>query len=101
MKLLLSSIIALSLLAGCGTRNGPPVPPEVVTQTVQVAVPVRCTPNVGSAPVYVDTDDALAAARGDIFAQVRLLLGGRRQRIARLNVVEPALTSCMGTNTTQ
>ena len=80
---------ALSL-AACATA------PEPVIRTVEIKVPVRqsCVPqNLGSAPTYIDTDDALRAAR-DPAERYRLVIAGRQQRSARLGEVEPVIQTC-------
>ncbi|WP_297803373.1 hypothetical protein [uncultured Brevundimonas sp.] len=71
--------------------------PTVITKTeyveVKVPVPVPCTVNIGPAPEYADTAEAVQAAP-DIFEAVKLLLAGREQRIAREAVTTAALSGC-------
>jgi len=85
-------LAALFALAACATT---PPTPQIVTKTVQVAVPIACKPDVGPAPVYPDTDAALKAAP-DVFQRVRLLVAGRLERIAREAQLSAALGACEG-----
>jgi hypothetical protein len=86
-------LAALSLTACTGHIT----PPEPIIKTVTVLVPGPATPCVpkelGAPPSYVDTDAALRAAK-DAAERLQLLFGGRMQRIARLNEVEPVVQSC-------
>lgn len=85
--------VAAVLLAGCATA--PATPPErVVTVEVAVPVPSPCVPaNLGPAPEYPDTDEALRAAP-DAATRYLLLGAGRLLRIARANEVEPVVAAC-------
>jgi len=76
-------------LAGCATRG----PERVVTQTVDVPVPVHCHPVLGPEPDYADSDAALKAAPDDVH-WVADLLKGRLQRIQRDVEKSAALTAC-------
>ena len=58
-------------------------------------MPVACTPAIGAAPAYPDTDAALKAAP-DVFQRVRLLVAGRLERIAREAQLTAALGACEG-----
>jgi hypothetical protein len=86
--------IALALaLAGCATTGAGVA--KVVTREVPVPVPVKCRPNLGPAPAYPDTDQALRAAP-DLFGRVQLLAVGRLQRIAHEAELLAALGACEG-----
>ena len=91
MKPALAALAAL-LLSACVTAGaqGP-----AAVRTVEVPVPVTCTPALGPEPAYPDTDAALAAAP-DLFARVRLLVAGRLMRIARDAEKTAALAACAG-----
>jgi hypothetical protein len=88
------AIIPLSLLALAACATTPPAP-QIVTKTVQVAVPVNCKPAIGPAPAYPDTDAALKAAP-DVYQRVRLLVAGRLERIAREAELTAGLSACEG-----
>ena len=83
---------ALLTLTACATT---PPTPQIVTKTVQVAVPVACRPAIGAAPAYPDTDPALKAAP-DVYQRVRLLVAGRLERVAREAELTAALSACEG-----
>jgi hypothetical protein len=77
-------------LAGCTSPGGDRV------RTVEVAVPTRaeCVPaNLGSAPIYPDTDIALRAAP-DAAERFRLLAQGRGVRVVRLAELESVVEGC-------
>jgi hypothetical protein len=81
----------LSFLAACaGVRTPQPV---VQVREVQTPVAVTCTPPLGAAPAYPDTDAALKTAP-DVFARVRLLVSGRLLRLARERELNAALVAC-------
>jgi len=84
--------LGLLALAACATT---PPAPQIVTKTVQVAVPVACTPAIGAAPAYPDTDAALKAAP-DVYQRVKLLVAGRLERITREAELTAALGACEG-----
>jgi len=84
--------VALLALSACATT---PPAPQIVTKTVQVAVPVACKPTIGPAPAYPDTDLALKAAP-DVYQRVRLLVAGRLERVAREAELTAALSACEG-----
>ena len=84
--------VALLALSACATT---PPAPQIVTKTVQVAVPVACRPAIGAAPAYPDTDPALKAAP-DVYQRVKLLVAGRLERIAREAELTAALSACEG-----
>jgi hypothetical protein len=88
------AIICLGLLALAACTTTPPAP-QIVTKTVQVAVPVACKPAVGPEPAYPDTDAALKAAP-DVYQRVKLLVAGRLERIAREAELTAALGACEG-----
>ena len=88
------TLLALGLLSLAACATAPPTP-QIVTKTVQVAVPVACTPAIGAAPAYPDTDAALKAAP-DVFQRVRLLVAGRLERIAREAQLTASLGACEG-----
>ena len=81
-------------LAACATSPQLPTP-QIVTKTVDVAVPVACKPDVGAAPAYPDTDAALKAAP-DVYQRVRLMVAGRLMRIAREAELTAGLNACEG-----
>lgn len=87
---IIAAMVCLSiLLFGCGST-----PPErVVTQTVNVPVPVHCKPDIETTVVYPDTDDALRSAV-NIFERTKLLVAGRDIRTARILKLETALKGC-------
>lgn len=83
------------VLVACGTTGQPPKPQPVI-KTVEVLVPVAksCVPkNLAAPPVYVDSDEALKAAKGPA-ERYLLMAAGRLQRIARLGEVEPTIEIC-------
>ena len=84
--------LGLMALTACATT---PPAPQVVTKTVQVAVPVACKPAIGPEPAYPDTDAALKAA-SDVYQRVKLLVAGRLERIAREAALNAALGACEG-----
>ena len=77
------------LLAGCACDTSP----QVVTQPVNVAVPVQCPITVDADPQYPDTDEALAVAP-DVFEGVKLLKAGRLMRMAREKELRAAAVGC-------
>lgn len=88
------ALLPLFLLAAACADKTPP--PEPVIKTVYVNVPVvgACVPKtLGSAPTYVDTDEALLNAP-DAASRYQLLYGGRLQRVSRLGELEPIVQSC-------
>lgn len=85
-------IVLGSLVAGCGTVGQPQV--KLVTQTVTVPVPVRCTPTLDAEPAYPDTDEALSIA--GIFTGVQLLKEARKLRQAYIGELQAALKTCEG-----
>lgn len=90
-RTLLAASAAL-LLTACGTTP----PPEPIVRTVEVRVPVftSCVPrNLGPAPTYVDSDEALRQAAGPD-ERYRLVIAGREQRKARSGEVEPVIDLC-------
>jgi hypothetical protein len=48
---------------------------------------------LGPPPVYVDSDSVLKKAK-DAAERFQLLFAGRMQREARLNEIEPVISSC-------
>jgi hypothetical protein len=89
------ALAGLSLLAACASTGH--APPEPIIRTVEVKVPVvqpcPALQQLGPAPVYPDSDAAIAAA-GDIFEQVKLILAGRALRIAREIATLNAMEAC-------
>jgi hypothetical protein len=88
----LASLAFTLCLAACA--SAPPLAP-VEVQTVRIPAPIGCAPAVGAAPAYPDTDAALKAAP-DLFSRVRLLVAGRRLRMAREGELSAALSACAG-----
>lgn len=86
------TVAALLGLSACATT---PPAPQIVTKTVQVAVPVACKPAIGAEPAYPDTDAALKAAP-DIYQRVKLLVAGRLLRVAREAELTAAMNACEG-----
>jgi len=92
---MLLPIAALALLVtACATTRPDPEP---IIKTVEVVVPgppVPCVPKeLGPAPSYVDSDEALKAAR-DAAERYQLVYAGRLQRQARLGEIEPVVAAC-------
>ena len=85
-----SLALAALILAGCASA---PSQPAVVTKTVNVEVPVHCSPNIGPEPSYADTPEAIRAA-SDFGSRLKLVLAGRVQRIQRLGELLAALKGC-------
>jgi hypothetical protein len=90
------------LLANCGGGQRPQTPhiPQPIVTTAEIAVPVSsgCVPSsIGPAPTYPDTDAALKAAP-DAARRYQLMAEGRPLRQARLNELEPVVTSCPKAN---
>lgn len=83
-----AALLACLLLAGCATAE-----PRIITKEVLVPVVVPCVAEVGSAPRYSDTPEAIEGAP-DLFERVKLLLIGRTERDARLNVLEGQISAC-------
>ena len=82
-------IIICIVLAGCASDK----PGEIKLQTVNVPIPVHCTPTIETTVVYPDTDDALRTA-ANIFERTKLLVAGRDIRTARILKLEAALRGC-------
>lgn len=90
MKIATAAIVLCGLgLVGCATTREP----QIRTVEVKVPVPVKCSADPGPKPAYPDTDEALRAA-SDIFDRTKLLLAGRRLRIAREGELEAANAGC-------
>ena len=83
--------MALFILSGCDTIQGPPPPPI----TVNIPVPVSCIkdPAALKAPDFPDTDEKLKAAPST-FERIKLLVAGRLLRIAHNIKSEAALAGC-------
>ena len=90
-----ATVALCAALAACGGNAGRPAP-QVVTQTVEVPVPVRCNPVLGARPEQPDTDEALRAAGSDILVLSALLAAGRLIRIAWEAKQDAALNECRG-----
>jgi len=86
-------VLAVLVLGACGHAPEKPVEPLVTVQTVNVPVAVPCRPDVGPAPSYADTPEAIQAAV-DIYELAKLLLAGREQREGRLKVQGAAIEGC-------
>lgn len=80
------ALALLLLLGAC-------VSPRVEYREVLVPVNVPCMNPVGPRPEYADTEEAVASAP-DILDRVKLILVGREQRNARLNVLEGQADAC-------
>jgi hypothetical protein len=90
-KIVLGMALAASALSGCTTVAREP---EVRTQRVVIEKPVSCVPkNLGPAPTYPDTDEALRKAH-DLAERYLLLWAGRELRSARLGETEPVIQTC-------
>lgn len=89
------SFLLLIPLAACGARVTPvSAEPIVAPQPVAVAVTQPCVPEaLTPPPIYVDSKEKLLAAQ-DAAERYQLVLGGRSQRIARLNELEPIIAGC-------
>lgn len=87
-------LLPVLLVAACAHTPAPPEP-QVVTVEVPVPVAQPCVPRQVSPtpPEYVDTDDALRAAR-DAAERFQLLWAGRSQRNSRLAELEPVVSAC-------
>jgi len=83
------------LLAGCSTTAPKTAEPIIVPgPPVVVAVDAPCVPKeLKPKPDYVDTKEKLLAAL-DAAERFQLLYGGRAQREARLNELEPIIEGC-------
>ncbi len=86
-----AGLALLTVLGACAS------PREPVARTVEVRTPVAvaCDPQVGGAPDYPDSDQALKAAP-DLFERVKLLLAGRELRRAREAELEAGIRGCSG-----
>lgn len=82
IKPLFIIVLAGALLAACGATKPPTPEPIIRTVEIRVPVPVQCQGEIGPEPVYVDSDEALAAAP-NIFEAMKLRIVGRLQRIDR------------------
>ena len=80
-------------LAACSAQTPPPVP-QVITQRVEVPVPVKCSPDLGPDPDYISAMEFATAP--DIFAAVILYKRDRLMRIARDAEKTAALRGCAG-----
>jgi hypothetical protein len=76
--------------AGMCVHDTPPG--AVVTQVVDVPVPVPCDPKVSPRPAYPDTDAALRGAADDV--QRMLLWAGRKVRDGYIGELEGGLAAC-------
>lgn len=79
-------------LAACGHLQ--PLT-KIEPREVRIPVPIPCRPELPPEPAYPDTDEALAAAP-DIFEGAKLVMAGRKIRIARYDLVVAALKACEG-----
>lgn len=94
----LGGIIAAGALALSGCAHNPLPEPRVETVEVKVAVPVPCKAQVNVRKSY---SDALAEFAGDIYDQVKLLLQGRKERMADSERLKGAVVGCGGTVTAE
>lgn len=86
-----AAALTVTLLSGCASQTPEP---EVRVQRVVIEKPVACVPaNLGEAPQYPDSDEALRKAR-DLAERYLLLWAGRELRKARLGEVEPVIAEC-------
>ena len=84
-------VVALAAVSACA--GAPPNSPALQVREVKTPVAMPCTPDLGAAPAYPDTDAALKAAP-DLFSRVRLMVSGRLLRIARERELNAALAAC-------
>ena len=92
MRRIAALFTALSL-AGCATTTPDP---RIVTQIVNVPVPIACVPNPPVAkPDFADTDAKLKAAVNP-FENAKARVIGRLQRIGYEGEIEAALKACTG-----
>jgi hypothetical protein len=92
MKSLGATAVALcAMLCACASKESAPLD----VHTVKVPIPIRCEVDVGPAPLWPDSDDALRAAP-DLFHRVQLLVAGRLLRMAREQELTVALEGCSG-----
>jgi len=91
-RAIISLGMLMLMLSACAST---PPAPQIVTKTVQVAVPVACKPAIDTPPAYPDTDAALKAAP-DVYQRVKLLVAGRLERISREAELTAALAACEG-----
>lgn len=91
----MKKVLIIPLLIGLSACTMARVPePIVVPQIVKVPIAAPCVPNsLGGPPEYVDTKEKLKAAQ-DAAERMQLLYGGRAQREARLNEIEPVIAGC-------
>ena len=96
MKILIPilALVGLTACSGGNRVNSASAEPIVVVKEVAVAVTQPCVPDtLRDAPEYVDTKEKLQGA-ADAAERYQLVLGGRAQRIARLNELEPLVAGC-------
>lgn len=89
--IILPALLILFWLASCTT---PPPIPAIVTQPVNIAIPVKCAPDIGPDPAYPSAQSIANAP--DIFQQVKLLVADRIMRIAREAELLTAIKECVG-----
>lgn len=89
------AVLAALALGACAHGPENPVEPIVRVQTVNVPVPVPCKPDTGPEPSFADSPEAIQSA-ADIYDRVKLMLAGRAQRAAWLEVQRAALQGCAG-----
>ena len=89
-------LIPFIFLMGCTHQQPPEI--KIVTQTVNIPVPVSCVPNnTPEAPKYAVTKETLLAA-SDMAERYRQLQIGWLEREARLKQVEPIIEVCKKIN---
>lgn len=88
-------LIAVALFASACTHTREVTPePLVVVKEVGIPVVAPCVPKeLGDAPEYADSDEALKSAPNGA-VRFQLLILGRAQRVARLFELEPVVRSC-------
>lgn len=89
-----AALLAAGLLAACTTTKPPAPEPIIRTVQVMVPVPIRCAPDLGPAPDYPDTAEAILAAP-DVAERARLYGAGRPLRVQTERELRAALAECM------
>lgn len=83
---------AILLLIGSGL-TACSTTPQIVTKTVEMPVPVHCTPKLSPKPIFPDTARNLRKQK-NIFGRTKLLLAGRKLRDARILELKVAVDGC-------
>ena len=87
MRTYLFPLSIVGLLAGCAGQAPQPV-------TVLVPVAIKCSVDVGPAPEFPDTKEAILGTE-NIATRVNLLLAGRLLRDGRISELTSALDGCL------